>query len=57
MSTPIAWEELTNNLRSDHFTIENLPARLSKLKNDPWGELAKTRQSITAAMIKRLAAR
>jgi bifunctional non-homologous end joining protein LigD len=57
VSVPIAWEELTAGLHSDHFTIENLPARLSKLKNDPWTELAKTKQSITAAMVKRLAAR
>ena len=57
VSVPIAWEELTASLRSDHFTIENLPARLSKLKKDPWAELPKTRQSITAAMVKHLAAR
>jgi bifunctional non-homologous end joining protein LigD len=57
VSAPIAWEELTANLRSEHFTIRNLPARLGRLKNDPWAEMAKTRQSITAAMVKRLAAR
>ena len=57
MSVPIAWEELTASLRSDHFTIENLPARLDKLKKDPWADLAKTKQSITAAMVKRLDAR
>ena len=57
VSAPIAWEELTSSLHSDHFTIENLPARLSKLKKDPWADLAKTKQSITAAMLKRLAVR
>jgi bifunctional non-homologous end joining protein LigD len=57
VSTPIAWEELKSSLHSDHFTIENLPARLSKLKKDPWLDLAKTKQSITAAMLKRLAIR
>jgi bifunctional non-homologous end joining protein LigD len=56
VSTPIAWEELSESLGSDHFTIENVPARLGKLKKDPWADLAKTRQSITAAMVKRLAA-
>ena len=55
VSAPIAWEELTASLHSDHFTIENLPARLGKLKKDPWADLAKTKQSITAAMVKRLA--
>ncbi|HEX3448943.1 MAG TPA: DNA ligase D [Isosphaeraceae bacterium] len=57
VSAPIAWEELTASLHSDHFTIENLPARLSKLKRDPWADMATTKQSITAAMLERLAAR
>ncbi len=55
VSAPIAWEELTPSLHSDHFTIENLPARLARLKKDPWADIAKTKQSITAAMIKKLA--
>jgi bifunctional non-homologous end joining protein LigD len=57
VSAPLAWEELTASLHSDHFTIQNLPARLGKLKKDPWADIAKTKQSITAAMLKRLAAR
>ncbi len=57
VSAPIAWEELTPSLRSDHFTIENLPGRLDRLKKDPWADLATTKQSVTAAMVKRLAAR
>jgi bifunctional non-homologous end joining protein LigD len=57
VSAPIAWEELTTSLHSDHFTVENLPARLSKLTKDPWADMAKTKQSITAAMLKRLTAR
>jgi bifunctional non-homologous end joining protein LigD len=54
VSTPIAWEELASSLHSDHFTIENIPARLARLKIDPWMDMAKTKQSITAAMLKRL---
>ena len=57
VSAPIAWDELTASMLSDHFTIENLPARLSKLKKDPWADLTTTKQSITAAMVKRLASR
>jgi bifunctional non-homologous end joining protein LigD len=57
VSAPISWEELSARLHSDHFTIENLPLRLSKLKKDPWANMAKTKQSITAAMLKRLAVR
>jgi hypothetical protein len=36
VSVPIAWEELTPSLTSDHFTIANLPRRLAKFKADPW---------------------
>jgi len=54
VSTPIRWEELTSSLHSDHFTIENIPARLSKLKQDPWAELPKTKQSITSSMLEHL---
>jgi bifunctional non-homologous end joining protein LigD len=54
VSAPIAWEELRPSFRSDHFTIENLPVRLSRLKKDPWADVSKTKQSITAAMIKHL---
>jgi bifunctional non-homologous end joining protein LigD len=55
VSTPIGWHELSPKLRSDHFTIENIPARLRQLKKDPWADLATTKQSITASMRKRLA--
>jgi bifunctional non-homologous end joining protein LigD len=56
VSVPIAWDELTPNLRSDHFTVENVPGRLSRLKTDPWADMSKTKQSITAVMMMRLAA-
>jgi bifunctional non-homologous end joining protein LigD len=51
---PIEWEELDNKMKSDHFTIRNLPARLAKLKKDPWADIKKTKQSITTAMLKKL---
>lgn len=54
VSVPIAWDELTARLHSDHFTIKNLPARLAKLKADPWAEIDEVRQSITATIWKRL---
>jgi bifunctional non-homologous end joining protein LigD len=55
VSTPIAWDELTARMRSDHFTIANVPMRLARLKHDPWEKIGTTRQSITQAMRKRLA--
>ena len=54
VSVPIAWEELNGRLRSDHFTVSNLPARLAMLKTDPWADLSETRQSITASMLRQL---
>ena len=51
---PIAWEELSVRMHSDHFTIANAAARLTKLKHDPWADLGSTRQSITKSMVKRL---
>ena len=57
VSVPITWDELSSKLKSDHFTIKNLPARLAKLKKDPWAGIAQVKQSITASMLKRLQAR
>jgi bifunctional non-homologous end joining protein LigD len=56
VSVPVDWDELSPKLHSDHFTIKNLPRRLQTLKRDPWADLTKTRQSITAAMLKKLRA-
>lgn len=56
VSVPLEWDELSPKLRSDHFNIKNLPRRLETLKRDPWADISKTRQSITAAMLKKLRA-
>lgn len=50
VSTPIRWDELSESLPSDAYTIHNLPRRLAQLKEDPWAGLGKVRQSITKAM-------
>jgi bifunctional non-homologous end joining protein LigD len=39
VSTPLAWEELSPALKSNHFTVENLPTRLRYLGVDPWAEI------------------
>lgn len=56
VSVPISWDELTAKLHSDHFTIKTLPARLAKLKADPWEGITDVKQSLTASMLKRLKA-
>lgn len=54
VSVPIKWDELNDRLTSDHFTINNLPARLARLRKDPWAEMLTTKQNVTAAMLKSL---
>jgi bifunctional non-homologous end joining protein LigD len=46
VSTPLAWDELSEALRGDHFTVANLRERLDFLKQDPWEGFFKLRQRI-----------
>ena len=48
VSTPLAWDELSEGLRGDHFTVDNLRQRLDFLKRDPWEGFFKLRQRIKA---------
>ena len=57
VSVPITWDELSNKITSNHFNIQNLPARLSRLKKDPWAAFDKTEQGITASMLRKLKTR
>jgi bifunctional non-homologous end joining protein LigD len=49
VSTPLSWDELSENLRSDHFTLSNIRHRLEFLKDDPWADFFKLRQRIPQA--------
>ena len=51
VSTPIAWEELSKDVRFAHFNAKNVPARLRKLKRDPWEKLADSAAPLTPAMM------
>jgi len=46
VSVPLAWDELSEALRGDHFTVDNLRERLDFLKRDPWEGFFKLRQRI-----------
>jgi bifunctional non-homologous end joining protein LigD len=46
VATPLFWEEVERGVKPDAFTVETVPARLAKLKSDPWAEMPKLRQSI-----------
>jgi bifunctional non-homologous end joining protein LigD len=46
VSTPLSWDELSESMRSDHFTLRNIRQRLDNLKDDPWQGFFKVRQRI-----------
>jgi bifunctional non-homologous end joining protein LigD len=52
VATPIEWDELASDVRFDHFNLKNVPGRLTRMKRDPWAEMATTRCFISAAMQK-----
>ena len=55
VSTPVTWEEVERGVRPDEFIVETVPHRLSALPADPWAEIGKLRQSIGAAVRRRMA--
>jgi bifunctional non-homologous end joining protein LigD len=56
VSVPIAWEELSDKLPSDHFTVANVPARLQHLRQNPWEKYSTSARRVTADMKARLKA-
>lgn len=49
-SVPLAWPELDEEVRGDHFNINMVRARLLKLGRDPWGDYDSVRHTITTSM-------
>jgi bifunctional non-homologous end joining protein LigD len=54
VATPIAWNEI-EDVRSDMFTVKNLPERLAALEADPWAGWSDASQAITKTMRTKLA--
>ncbi len=54
VATPVGWDELSKDVRFDHFNLRTVPSRLSALKADPWADFLELRQSISKAMFKRV---
>jgi bifunctional non-homologous end joining protein LigD len=54
VATPVAWEELKDITGAAMWTLASLPARLAQRNSDPWEEYAKTRQTLTATMKKKI---
>src|SRR5262249_60700409 len=46
VSTPLEWDELSEGLRSDHFTVGNVRNRLAFLRRDPGQGVFTLRQRI-----------
>jgi bifunctional non-homologous end joining protein LigD len=54
VACPLRWDELKGLKSASPYTAQTLPARLKKLKADPWEGFFSTRQSITAKARKAL---
>jgi bifunctional non-homologous end joining protein LigD len=54
VSTPVSWAEVEGGVRPDEFTVETVPQRLPALPSDPWAEIGKIRQTISAAVRREL---
>jgi len=48
VSTPLAWDELSVAVRSNHYTLTNLQQRLDHLSEDPWQGFFTLRQVLPA---------
>ena len=49
VSTPLAWDELSPAVKPNHFNVSNVPARLERLRNDPWAEVFQIKQTLPSA--------
>ncbi len=54
VSTPVAWDEIDEDIRGTHFNLHNVPARVAKQRKDPWKGYWTAKQSLTKAMIKKM---
>lgn len=54
VAVPLRWEELTEAMAPNRYTVDNLRRRLAALKQDPWAGFDKARRNLTVAMKRRL---
>jgi bifunctional non-homologous end joining protein LigD len=52
VAVPLAWNELTPALDPRSFTVETVPARVAKLKADPWAATIAAKQRLTAKALR-----
>ncbi|AYK03136.1 DNA ligase D [Legionella sainthelensi] len=46
VSAPLAWDELSDKMEDNSYTIKTLPNRLKQLKEDPWKDFWHIKQSL-----------
>jgi bifunctional non-homologous end joining protein LigD len=51
VSVPLAWSELSPTRLPARFTIHTVPARLARLRTDPWKAYWRTKQRIRASAV------
>lgn len=54
VSAPVAWDELSRDLRFAHFNAVNMPKRLAELKVDPWRDIADVAAALSPAVMARV---
>jgi bifunctional non-homologous end joining protein LigD len=54
VATPLFWEEVERGVTPDRFTLASVPARLAGLEADPWAEMPRLRQTISARVRREL---
>lgn len=54
IATPLAWEELSEKIPSNYFTVNNIAKRLANLKTDPWKKFFKLKQTISKEILAKL---
>ncbi len=56
VAVPIAWEEMSKDLRFAHFNVRTVRARMKRQKRDPWREFFAIRQTVTKAVLRKVGA-
>jgi bifunctional non-homologous end joining protein LigD len=54
VSTPVAWDEIDEDIRGTHFNLHNVPDRVAKLRKDPWKDYWNMEQALTKAMVRNI---
>ena len=53
VAVPIAWSELSKLTAANQYTVLNISQRLSRLRKDPWADMAKVKQPLPKKLMER----